>query len=304
MPVLLRKFKLPNGVMQQDRIDEPERIERYLKLFEKEDVKKLQTGKWVWIEKDEWKLIPDWPGGAEVQQRAVGPGRVFGQPPPGSGRRPDHFRGGRPGGIPPSRRLYGRDQGSADHLPQSCLHGRRRGRSRPRGHGESADRRRQSDVLRPAPAPAAASLPGMVLGSPEPLPHRAARRRGPDRECRRGAGAGAGDPRHRRTAVGLARRSLPLPQRLRLGLKGTGYFSGLPFEKLPVPISLSYVDRWTKKRNGLSQIRRGTNSLIAASNSFCLNGLRNVRWGPSTLAAVTDHPSNFLEYRIQFRQTK
>src|SRR5436853_6780041 len=59
MPVLLRKFKLPNGVMQQDRIDEPERIERYLKLFEKEDVKKLQTGKWVWIEKDEWKLIPD-----------------------------------------------------------------------------------------------------------------------------------------------------------------------------------------------------------------------------------------------------
>ncbi len=44
------------GVVEDD---EPERIERYMKLFEKEDVKKLQTGKWVWIEKDEWKLIPD-----------------------------------------------------------------------------------------------------------------------------------------------------------------------------------------------------------------------------------------------------
>src|SRR2546428_9963055 len=65
-----------------------------------------------------------------------------------------------------------------------------------------------------------------------------------------------------------------------------------------------YLDRWTKKRNGLSQIRWGTNCLIAASNSFCLKGLRNVRWGPSTLAALTEHPSNFLEPRIQFRQTK
>ena len=59
MPLLLRRFKLASGMTQQERIDEPERIERYLKLFEKEDVKKLQTGKWVWIEKDEWQLIPD-----------------------------------------------------------------------------------------------------------------------------------------------------------------------------------------------------------------------------------------------------
>ena len=59
MPVLLRKFKLPNGMTQQERIYDPARIERYLKLFEKEDVKKLGTGKWVWIEKDEWQLIPD-----------------------------------------------------------------------------------------------------------------------------------------------------------------------------------------------------------------------------------------------------
>jgi len=59
MPVLLRKFKLATGVMQEDRIDDPARIERYLKLFEKEDVKKLEKGNWVWIEKDEWRLIPD-----------------------------------------------------------------------------------------------------------------------------------------------------------------------------------------------------------------------------------------------------
>jgi hypothetical protein len=59
MPVLLRKFKLPNGVTQQERIDDDTRIARYLKLFEKEDVKKLETGKPVWIEKDEWQLLPD-----------------------------------------------------------------------------------------------------------------------------------------------------------------------------------------------------------------------------------------------------
>jgi len=59
MPLLLRKFKLPNGMMQEERIDDPDRIARYMKLFEKEDVKKLETGRWVWIEKDEWQLIPD-----------------------------------------------------------------------------------------------------------------------------------------------------------------------------------------------------------------------------------------------------
>jgi hypothetical protein len=59
MPLLLRKFKLPNGMMQEERIEDPDRIARYMKLFEKEDVKKLETGKWVWIEKDEWQLSPD-----------------------------------------------------------------------------------------------------------------------------------------------------------------------------------------------------------------------------------------------------
>src|SRR5207245_9798825 len=97
MPVLLRKFKLPTGVMQQDRIDDPDRIERYMKLFEKEDVKKLQTGKWVWIEKDEWKLIPECKtGGTKVQQRAVGPGRVSGQPHVGAGGGQDTRSAGRP----------------------------------------------------------------------------------------------------------------------------------------------------------------------------------------------------------------
>jgi len=45
-------------MMQEERIDDPDRIERYFKLFEKDDVKKLQTGVKVFIEKDEWQLLP------------------------------------------------------------------------------------------------------------------------------------------------------------------------------------------------------------------------------------------------------
>ena len=59
MSVLIRKYKLVSGMAQTERIDDPDRIERYLKLFEKEDVKKLQTGEKVWIEKDEWQLLPE-----------------------------------------------------------------------------------------------------------------------------------------------------------------------------------------------------------------------------------------------------
>jgi len=44
--------------MQEERIDEEHRIERYMRLFEKDDVKKLETGVKVWIEKDEWQLVP------------------------------------------------------------------------------------------------------------------------------------------------------------------------------------------------------------------------------------------------------
>ena len=58
MPLLLRKYKLSSGLMQEERIDDPDRIERYLRIFEKEDVKKLEAGQRVFIEKDEWQLLP------------------------------------------------------------------------------------------------------------------------------------------------------------------------------------------------------------------------------------------------------
>jgi hypothetical protein len=58
MPVLIRKYKGHTGVMQEERIDDDDRIERYLRIFEKEDVKKLETGAKVFIEKDEWQLLP------------------------------------------------------------------------------------------------------------------------------------------------------------------------------------------------------------------------------------------------------
>ena len=58
MPLLIRKYKLASGMMQEQRIDEPERVERYMRIFEKDDVKKLQAGQKVFIEKDEWQLLP------------------------------------------------------------------------------------------------------------------------------------------------------------------------------------------------------------------------------------------------------
>ncbi|WP_447972759.1 hypothetical protein [Nitrospira sp. Kam-Ns4a] len=58
MPVLIRKYKLPSGLMQEERIDDPDRIDRYLRLFEKDDIKKLEAGQRVFIEKDEWQLLP------------------------------------------------------------------------------------------------------------------------------------------------------------------------------------------------------------------------------------------------------
>ena len=45
MPVLIRKYKLANGMEQEERIDDEDRIERYMKLFDREDVvKKVQSG--------------------------------------------------------------------------------------------------------------------------------------------------------------------------------------------------------------------------------------------------------------------
>jgi hypothetical protein len=58
MSVLIRKYKGNNGMMQEERIDEEDRIERYMRLFDKDDVKKLETGVKVVIEKDEWILVP------------------------------------------------------------------------------------------------------------------------------------------------------------------------------------------------------------------------------------------------------
>jgi len=44
---------------QEERIDDEDRIERYMKLFNREDVKKIQSGQKVKIEKDEWQLLED-----------------------------------------------------------------------------------------------------------------------------------------------------------------------------------------------------------------------------------------------------
>ena len=59
MSVLIRKYRLASGLMQEERIDDPDRIERYMKLFDRDDVKKIQTGQLVKIEKDEWQLLED-----------------------------------------------------------------------------------------------------------------------------------------------------------------------------------------------------------------------------------------------------
>ncbi len=57
MAVLIRRYK-HGGFMKEERIDDDDRIERYMGLFEKEDVKKLETGAKVVIDKDEWQLLP------------------------------------------------------------------------------------------------------------------------------------------------------------------------------------------------------------------------------------------------------
>ncbi len=59
MAVLIRRYKLANGMEQEERIDDETRIERYMKLFDREDVKKIKTGQKIKIEKDEWQLVED-----------------------------------------------------------------------------------------------------------------------------------------------------------------------------------------------------------------------------------------------------
>ena len=58
MAALIRRYRLATGQMKEDRIIEQDRIERYLGMFEREDVKQLEAGKKVIIEKDEWQLVP------------------------------------------------------------------------------------------------------------------------------------------------------------------------------------------------------------------------------------------------------
>jgi hypothetical protein len=57
MAILIRRYRLATGQTKEDRITEPDRIERYLGMFEREDVKQLRAGQKVVIEKDEWQLI-------------------------------------------------------------------------------------------------------------------------------------------------------------------------------------------------------------------------------------------------------
>ncbi len=59
MSVLIRRYKLANGMQQEERIDDEDRIERYMKLFDREDVKKIQAGQKIKVEKDEWELLED-----------------------------------------------------------------------------------------------------------------------------------------------------------------------------------------------------------------------------------------------------
>ncbi len=57
MAVLIRQYKLATGRSVEDRITEQDRIERYMGMFPREDVKQLQDGKKVTIEKDVWQLL-------------------------------------------------------------------------------------------------------------------------------------------------------------------------------------------------------------------------------------------------------
>jgi hypothetical protein len=57
MAVLIRQYKLATGQSKEDRITEQDRIERYLGMFGREEVKQLKAGEKVTIEKDQWQLL-------------------------------------------------------------------------------------------------------------------------------------------------------------------------------------------------------------------------------------------------------
>jgi hypothetical protein len=57
MSVLIRRFKLPTGMMKEERIDDPDRIERYMQFFDRDEQAKLEAGQKVFLEKDEWQFV-------------------------------------------------------------------------------------------------------------------------------------------------------------------------------------------------------------------------------------------------------
>ena len=57
MAVLIRRYKLATGQSKEDRITEQDRINRYMRMFGREDVKQLNAGEKVTIEKDEWEFV-------------------------------------------------------------------------------------------------------------------------------------------------------------------------------------------------------------------------------------------------------
>ena len=79
MPLLIRKYKLASGMAQEERIDDEDRIDRYLRMFEKDDLKKLH-GKIIQAAKRKDETLrrqfqnaraQAFPGG-EPQERVVG----------------------------------------------------------------------------------------------------------------------------------------------------------------------------------------------------------------------------------------
>ena len=58
MAVLIRQYKLVSGQSKEDRITEQDRIDRYMRMFGREEVKQLKSGEKVMIEKDMWQFLP------------------------------------------------------------------------------------------------------------------------------------------------------------------------------------------------------------------------------------------------------
>jgi hypothetical protein len=44
-------------MVKEERIDDPDRIERYMQFFDKEQQAKLDAGQKVFLDKDEWQFV-------------------------------------------------------------------------------------------------------------------------------------------------------------------------------------------------------------------------------------------------------